>query len=146
KLSEAGLSAVDTVWHQQHEPRLLWTGLRRPHVENRYFAALIATQTARQRLHDAARKSLADKCAGFFAPTDLGHPVVDFCAFAKFDPGKEADSREQGEPLRSIGVEGSYLFRNISPQMPGAVIAQGDPLRRGNERLSNSWSVLGQLD
>lgn len=145
RLSESGQASVGSVWTGPHEPKLVWDGLRTPQLENRYFAALIDTQSERQRLHDLARGWLSARCPGFFSPTEFGQPVVDFGAYTRFDPAAQSDDRLQGEPLRSIGVQDHYLFRNVSPQLPGAVLAQGDPLRKSNERLTNSWIVMGNL-
>ena len=125
-LSDRGGRALNKVWTAQHEPTLNWRGLRRPHVEGRYFAAMHATQRERQRLHDLARKWLAQRCGGFFAETEAGQPLIDFNLFSCFDPLTERASLKNGEPLRALGMEDNPLYKYVSPQADGLVLVPGD--------------------
>lgn len=147
RLSDAGKSALNTVWKAQHEPIFEWRGLRLPHTEGRHFAAIRAVQRERKRLHDLARSWLAERCPGFFAATKAGHPVVDFNMFAKFDPTSAGAIREFYEPLRALGMGGNHVYNYISPQLPGAVMVRGDSLRPAeSEDLHNCWGVVGAYE
>jgi hypothetical protein len=139
RLSDHGRVALNRVWKAQHEPIFEWRGLRRPHVEGRYFAAIRGTQQQRQRLHDLARTWLAERCGGYFADTEARQPVIDFNLFAEFDPTTATNSREFGDPLRALGMEGNHIYNYVSPQLPGAVFVQGEALRRPVEALQNCW-------
>lgn len=144
RLSKKGASALNEVWKAEHEPTFEWRGLRRPHVEDRNFAAIHATQRERQRLHDLARKWLAQRCGGYFADTEARQPVVDFNLFQKFDPTTATDSRELSGPLRALGMEGNHLYNYISPQLPGAVIVQGRGLRWGYAGSASPLETVGE--
>ncbi len=146
RLSEQGRGALNRVWKARHEPIFEWQGLRRPHVEGRYFAAIRATQRERQRLHDLARTWLAERCGGYFAGTRARQPVVDFTLFKEFDPSTATGSRGLGDPLRALGMGGNYLYNYVSPQLPGAVFVQGEALRRPTEALQNCWGVVGAYE
>lgn len=143
RLSEEGRSALSSVWKAEHEPIFEWRGLRRPHTEGRYFSAIRATQRERQRLHDTARTWLSERCGGFFAQTEARQPVVDFNMFTQFDPTAAMASKQMGEPLRALGMEGNHLYNYVSPQIPGAVLVPGEALRAPKERLQNCWGVVG---
>lgn len=144
RFSDTGEKALNNVWKMQHEPTMEWHGLRPPKTESRLFAAIRATQKERKRLHDLARSWLADRCGGFFSATKSGHPVVDFTMFAEFDPTTTAPTREFSDPLRALGMEGDHLFNHVSPQLPGAVLARGESLRRyKSEDLTNCWGLVG---
>jgi hypothetical protein len=145
RLSERGQGALSAVWKGQHEPTLEWRGLRRPNVENRYFAAIQATQRERQRLHDLARNWLTDRCGGYFANTLPGQPVVDLTLFREFNP-LDPIRREFGDALRALGMGEVFLYHIVSPQLPGAVLVQGEALRRPFEPLRNCWGVIGSCD
>ncbi|HEY1840174.1 MAG TPA: hypothetical protein VGG53_08105 [Mycobacterium sp.] len=147
RLSDRGQEALNNVWKAQHEPTFEWQGLRPPHSEPRLFAAIRATQRERKRLHDLARSWLADRCGGFFSTTKAGQPVVDFTMFAKFDPTAAAPTRELGDPLRALGMEGDHVFNYISPQLPGAVLVRGESLRPyDSEDLTNCWGLVGAYE
>ncbi|WP_157075003.1 hypothetical protein [Janibacter limosus] len=145
RLSDVGRTQVDSVWKQEHEPKLVryQTG---PSVEGRYFAALISTQSERERMHDLARKWLSENCAGYFAASDLGQPVVDYGLFSKFDPISEVSRQGNGDPLRMLGLESVSFGHYLSPQVPGVAFEPGHPLRVSlSERLRNSWGLVGNL-
>lgn len=146
RFSEKGASGLNSVWKAEREPTLEWRGFRRPQVEGRYHAAILATQDERQRLHDLARDWLAARCGGFFADTEARQPVVDFNLFKLFDPLAATDSRDHGEPLRALGMEGNHLYNYVSPHLPGAVFVQGETLTRARELLRNCWGVVGSYD
>ncbi|WP_447645240.1 hypothetical protein [Nocardioides zeae] len=129
RLSEKGAAALNTVWKAEHEPTLEWRGFRRPRVEGRYFAAILATQKERQRLHDLARDWLATCCGGFFADTEARQPVIDFNLFQLFDPLEATAAPRPGDPLRALGMEGNYLYNYVSPHLPGAVLVRGNRCR-----------------
>ncbi|OZE32171.1 hypothetical protein CH278_15205 [Rhodococcus sp. 05-2254-5] len=146
QLSDHGKNALNSVWKAQHEPTLTWQGLRPPHVEDRHFAAINATQRERQRMHDLGRSWLAERCGGYFATTKTRQPVVDFSLFKNFDPTSGRPSQEIGEALRALGMEGDHLYNFISPQLPGAVFVRGEALRQPDVLLRNCWGVVGNYD
>lgn len=146
RLSEKGRGALSKVWKGQHEPVFEWRGLRRPHVDGRYFAAIRATQRERQRLHDLARSWLAERCGGYFADTEARQPVVDFNLFKEFDPTAATNVRKVYDPLRALGMEGDHIYNYVSPDLPGAVFIQGEALGRPVESLQNCWGVVGAYE
>lgn len=144
RLSEYGESAIGRTWKGPHEPIFEWRGLRRPSVEGRYFAAIRGTQRERLRLHDLARSWLAERCGGFFAEGSAGQPVVDLCLFSKTDPNIVEDVyNNPSEPLRALGMRGGFEQNYVCPSIKGAMLVSGDALRRSEERLQNSWAVIG---
>nr|WP_179278425.1 hypothetical protein [Rhodococcus sp. 06-418-1B] len=146
RLSDLGKNALNSVWKAQHEPTLTWQGLRRPHVKNRHFAALHATQRERQRMHDLGRSWLAERCGGYFAGTEARQPVVDFSLFENFDPTLGRPPREVGDSLRALGLEGDHLYNYLSPQLAGAVFVRGQSFGRTDAFLRNCWGVVGNYD
>jgi hypothetical protein len=145
-LSQQGQLALHRVWTSEHEPIFEWRGLRRPHAEGRYFAAVRTTQRERQRLHDLARAWLAQRCGGYFAHTKARQPVVDFNLFSEFDPLSEPATRGISDTLRALGMEGNYPYNYVSPQIPGTVFIPGAALRSESEALQNCWAVVGAYD
>lgn len=146
RLSENGGSRLNTAWKATHEPTLEWRGLQRPHVEDRHFAALHATQRERQRLHDLARDWLAERCGGFFAETAERHPVLDFSLFHNHDPRSRDEERTMSEPLRALGMDSDHFYQYISPQIAGAVLVPGGDLDRSSHTLRNCWGVVGSYE
>jgi len=144
RFSKQGTVALNRIWKAEHEPFFKWRGLRRPEVENRYFSAMRATQSERKRLHNLARTWFKEKCGGYFADTDEGQPIIDFTVFTEFDPTAEKTSRNSNEFLRSFGIERQIHYKYVSEQVPGAVFLHGDPLRKTEGALQNSWAVVGQ--
>ncbi|WP_148046087.1 hypothetical protein [Nocardioides marmoriginsengisoli] len=145
RLSEMGEQALNKVWTSQHEPWFKWRGLRRPDTEGRFFSGIRATQTERMRIHDLARRWLADRCGGFFASTPSGPPVIDLNLFDQFDPTAESDNRHSNHPRRALGLDGNFGHNYASPEMPGLVIV---PTRSGggpSDVLENCWGVIGSL-
>jgi hypothetical protein len=144
RLSQKGREALNKVWKAQHEPIFEWRGFKPPNAESRHFAAIRAGQRERKRLHDLARTWLADRCPGYFAATEAKHPVVDFNMFAQFDPTSGRPTREMGDSLRALGMQGDYVYNYVSPQLPGGVFVQGESLRPNrDEDLSNCWGLTG---
>lgn len=144
-LSDTGAKALNEVWHTQHEPTLTWRGLRPPHVEDRKFAAIHAAQRERKRLHDLARTWLGDRCAGFFAATQLGHPVVDISFFANFDPTAGRPALEMMDPLRALGLGGSALHHYVSAHLPGGVLVPGGSINPHEDDLRNCWGFIAAI-
>lgn len=145
-LSDFGETALNKVWTATHQPRLDWRGLRRPQVLNRYFSAIQATQLERQRIHDVGRRWLADRCGGFFAPTEAGQPVMDLNIFNSFDPTTQPVDRSLGGPLRALGMEYSTIYNYVSDQIPGAVLMPAHPEASDPERIRNCWAIAGSYD
>ncbi|GAA1778343.1 hypothetical protein GCM10009681_56610 [Luedemannella helvata] len=145
RLTDTGQNSLNSVWHAQHEPTFTWRGARRPSVENRSFAALRATQNERKRLHDLGRKWLSERCAGFFATTTDGQPVVDFTLFETFDPELQEAPHSLRAPLRALGMEGDPFRIFLSPAIPGCVFAPVQEIR-DSEVLRNCWGVVGKYE
>lgn len=145
-LTDAAETALDQVWRDRHEPRLEWHGLRRPHVSNRYFSAIKATQLERQRIHDTGRRWLTDRCGGFFASTETGHPVIDLNVFDNFDPTTQPVDRTMGDALRALGMDAIGLHNYVSKQIPGAVLMPVRSWMADSEPLRNCWGIVGSLE
>jgi len=146
QLSEKGANSLNDVWKSEHEPTLEWRGLRRPHVQDRRSAAIQATQWERDRLHNLARKWLKERCGGFFASTEAGHPVIDFNLFKGINPRGRAEGVEQDEVLRALGMDGNGLYEYVSEQLPGTALVQGQQFPRLGAPLMNCWGVVGEFD
>lgn len=146
RMSDEGSHALNTVWKATHEPYFEWRGLSRPMVENRYFAAIRATQRERQRIHDLARDWLGERCGGFFAGTEAGQTVVDFNLFTDHDPLDWEQEREVQDPLRALSMDANVFLHYVSPQIPGMVFVPGEALRRPKERLQNCWALVGNRE
>lgn len=143
RLSKFGQAALGRVWHSQHEPTLEWQGFRRPHIESRYFAAIRATQSERERLHGLAREWLARRCPGYFAGTDKLQPVLDLSLFQTVDPTTLPLHSYMNDPLRALGMDPGPFRRYVSEDVKGVVFAQGEALDRKNRPLQNCWGVVG---
>jgi len=144
RLSDFGQRRLDSAWRARREPTLEWRGLRRPHVQGRLFTAFQATQAERKRMHDLGRKWLASRCAGFFAGTDSGQPVMDLLAFKKFDPLVDEEDRLMGDSLRALGLDAVSPYVLTSPQLPGAVLAPPPSLVARGSGLGNCWALVGR--
>lgn len=143
--SEEGGKCLDEVWRGRHEPTFKLNGLGIPEVENRLFAAILATQRERQRIHDVARDWFSKKLGGFFAEAEERQPVIDFNLFDGFDPAGKLD-RSYSEPLRALGMQGDPFRNLVSTSIPGATLARGEELRRRRKGLSNCWGVLANRE
>lgn len=142
RLSEVGQRSLNEVWKAQHEPRFEWRGLRMPRTEGRLFAAIRATQTERQRIHDVGRKWLQERCGGFLAASQSRQPVIDLNVFAEYDPLANGETRRLADPLRALGLEGTFLWQYVSPQMPGVVLVPTLVRGANAEVLTNCWGAV----
>lgn len=146
QFSEIGQRSLNRVWNANHEPVFKWQGWHRPLVRNRYFASIDAVQAERQRIHDAARHWLADRCHGFFAASLRSHPVLDMNLFDQFDPSTQRPPQSLGAPLRALGMsfDGDYTYK--SPQIPGAVLTPARSIGSINDKPKNCWGIAGAHD
>lgn len=142
RLNDLGRDRLNGVWRATHEPTLTLRGLRRAHVQGRYFAAIGACQTERQRLHDTARDWLAQRCPGFFASSPGRHPVMDLTLFSEFDPALDPPTREMREGLRALGMDADHVHIYISPQLPGLTLIPTRTQPRHYEVVHNCWGSL----
>lgn len=143
-LTDLGETSLYEVWHRTHEPQLEWQRIRRPHVINRYFASIRATQRERERIHDLGRRWLMDRCAGFFADQEEGQPVVDLNILDRFDPTTQELDRLISDSFRALGFEGNHIHNFVSDQMPGAVLMPVRSPISSSEPLQNCWGIVGQ--
>lgn len=146
RLSEAGESTLHKSLSKSYEPKLLWRGRNRPHVFNRKGAASLAIQNERLRLHELARTWLASSCPGFFSSKKAGQPVLDFSAFEIYDRLSDQEGNSFHDSMRALAMSDSDLFNYVSPQVEGGTFVQTRGDIDENNRLENSWGLIGNLD
>jgi hypothetical protein len=144
-VTEEATRCIDQVWQRKHQPELLrGKGLQRPLPQAVPEVALRHTQLARQELHDAARRWLADICPGFFAVNDEPPPLIDLLLFTKRTVAQiDTEDRLQHDAYRALGLtEGSFTL--TSPELPAMNLEKAERGIGGYVNGARTWALWGQ--
>lgn len=145
QLTEAAATAVDEVWHSDLTPELVW-GRGRPRAENRHFAGMRKTQESRKKLHDAARRWLAEACPGFFATQSKPQFLVDIALMENYNPALgERLEYASSEAFRALGLTANFTL-TTSDDLPGLVLAPIESSLCPGLNDPATWYLWGQQD
>ncbi|MFG1784486.1 hypothetical protein ACGFIU_18765 [Rhodococcus oryzae] len=144
-LTKDAAKSIDTVWHTRHEPQLVYDE-GRLRAEDRKWATFRVTQEARESLHNAARKWIADRCPGFFVSNDEPQLLMDMLLFDKHDPipGERTD-REFSDALRALGLTGHEAVHRTSPDIPQLLLSPVEGLLSPALDRKRTWALWGNL-
>ncbi len=148
-LSDAAAKSLDIEWHRTHEPILLKDQGRLQPLD-RQWATFWEVQSARKRLHAAARDWLATRLPGFFALNNEPQPLLDLLLFDSIDPtvmSQDNQDRETSmkthDALRALGVSAPVFHQLLSSDLPKLVLSPLDG--QMHQRLGNdpTWTLWG---
>jgi hypothetical protein len=154
ELNESAASSVDQEWHRDHEPMLLPTkGGGRPRNLDRQWAAFWQTQTARKKIHDAARGWLTQMVPGFFASHSSPQLLLDLLLLDQFDPTQEPYveiSQEEriklGDAYRAIGLDHHGSRNIVSEHLPKLVLSPVKGYMYEALGDDPTWTLWGKRD
>ena len=145
RLSELGATQLDEVWHQPHEPMLTRRD-GRLHALDRMWAGFQVTQTARERLHQLARKWMNENCNGVFSEFNSPQTLIDMLILDQHDPTdvSEDRDRDQFNVFRALGITEIEVRHYTSAAIPKMLLV---PTQRSMARgisTDRTWALWGQ--
>ncbi|OBB15858.1 hypothetical protein A5662_06450 [Mycobacteriaceae bacterium 1482268.1] len=144
-VTEEATRCIDRVWQRDHQPELLCgKDLRRPLPQTIPEVAMRRTQLARQELHDAARRWLADVCPGFFAVNGEPQPLIDLLLFTKRTVAQiDTEDRLHGDAYRAIGLT-ERSFTLASSELPAMNLERAERGIGSYVNGARTWALWGE--
>ncbi|MFI7594003.1 hypothetical protein [Micromonospora sp. NPDC049359] len=145
QLSELGATQLDEVWHQPHEPMLTRRD-GRLHALDRMWAGFHVTQTARERLHQLARRWMNECCDGFFGEFNSPQTLIDMLILDQHDPTdvSEDRGRDQSDAFRALGITETRVRHYTSPEIPKMHLVPTSPSLARGISTDRTWALWGQ--
>ncbi|MFV2125228.1 hypothetical protein ACFHWS_11855 [Micromonospora sp. LOL_013] len=144
-LSDLGATQIDEIWHQPHEP-MLTRRHGRLHALDRMWSGFHVTQTARERLHQLARRWMNDSCDGAFAEANSPQTLVDMLILDQHDPTdvSEDRGRDQFDMFRALGITETGIHHYTSADIPKMHLVPTSPSMARGISTHHTWALWGQ--
>ncbi|MDG4796652.1 hypothetical protein [Micromonospora sp. WMMD1082] len=145
ELSKLGATHLDEVWHQPHEPMLTRRD-GRLHALDRMWAGFHVTQTARERLHQLARKWMNESCDGVFGEFNSPQTLIDMLILDQHDPTDVSDDRDRDkfDVFRALGITETDLYYYTSADIPKMHLVPTSPSMARGISTDRTWALWGQ--
>ncbi|GAA3423221.1 hypothetical protein GCM10018953_04040 [Streptosporangium nondiastaticum] len=145
-LSSSASQHLDSVWHIDHEPKLIWSAGRLK-AEDRHWSGLRRTQEARRSLHQKARSWLYQEAPGVFATNAEQQPLVDLLLLDEFDPspGRQIE-RNFSSAIRALGLTRFEVEHISCANAPGLLLEKVDTVLCPTFKDDNTWTLWGKRE